>query len=204
MAVAPLAFVAVTVKAPATPAVVVEGNTDVLALSHGHWDHWGGLGGLLRAYRRTMKKNLTFYGGEDHFLPRFTQRGTDRISMGRLHRDEIEIRRGFKEDIWDPSLPAPKPIARRRVRLEVDERLTVEHDVALARELVAADHAQRRRLAAPGRPEEDHEFLVLDREVEVLHRHGAFELLPEPFDLDPCQGPRESSSFVIDLYRSAA
>jgi len=79
---------------------------DVLALSHGHWDHWGGLGGLLRAYRRVMKKHLTFYGGEDHFLPRFTQRGTDRISMGRLHRDEIE-----RYDIRIESVRAPLMIA---------------------------------------------------------------------------------------------
>ena len=33
------------------------------------------------------------------------------------HRDEIEIRRGYKEDIWDPSAPPPLPaIAPRRRR----------------------------------------------------------------------------------------
>ena len=41
-------------------------------------------------------------------------------------RDEVEFRRCFKEDIWDPALPPPPPIARRRVRLEVPERLTAE------------------------------------------------------------------------------
>src|SRR5204862_115005 len=30
------------------------------------------------------------------------------------HRDEIELRRVHKEEIWDPSYPAPPPIARRR------------------------------------------------------------------------------------------
>ena len=30
------------------------------------------------------------------------------------HRDEIEMRRVHKEEIWDPSYPAPLPIARRR------------------------------------------------------------------------------------------
>jgi N-methylhydantoinase A len=44
-------------------------------------------------------------------------------------RDEIEMRRCYKEDIWDPSLPAPTPIARRRVRLEIDERMTAEGEV---------------------------------------------------------------------------
>ncbi|HET8530167.1 MAG TPA: MBL fold metallo-hydrolase [Methylomirabilota bacterium] len=82
------------------------GSIDALALSHGHWDHWGGLAGMLRTYRRAMKKNLTFYGGEDHFLPRFNQRGADRISMGRLHRDEIE-----RYDIRVESVRAPLMIA---------------------------------------------------------------------------------------------
>ena len=46
-------------------------------------------------------------------------------------RDEIEMRRCFKEDIWDPSYPAPEPIARRRVRLEITERVTSEGTVDL-------------------------------------------------------------------------
>ncbi|HWE70786.1 MAG TPA: hydantoinase/oxoprolinase family protein [Acidimicrobiales bacterium] len=44
-------------------------------------------------------------------------------------RDEIEFRRCFKEDIWDPAAPPPAPIARRRVRLEIAERITAEGEV---------------------------------------------------------------------------
>ena len=66
------------------------GAIDALALSHGHWDHFGGLLGFLRTYRPAMKKPLTFHGGADHFLPRWNQRGADRVSMGRLYREEIE------------------------------------------------------------------------------------------------------------------
>ena len=44
-------------------------------------------------------------------------------------RDEIEFRRCFKEDIWDPALGPPEPIARRRVRLEVRERITAEGEI---------------------------------------------------------------------------
>lgn len=51
------------------------------------------------------------------------------LIVTRGFRDEIEFRRCYKEDIWDPTLPAPAPIARRRVRLEVDERLTAEGEV---------------------------------------------------------------------------
>ena len=45
------------------------------------------------------------------------------------HRDEIEMRRVHKEEIWDPSYPAPPPIARRRARIPIPERLSFEGDV---------------------------------------------------------------------------
>jgi len=51
------------------------------------------------------------------------------LLVTRGFRDEIEMRRCYKEDIWDPTLPAPYPIARRRVRLEVDERMNAEGEV---------------------------------------------------------------------------
>src|SRR5436190_22629818 len=38
-------------------------------------------------------------------------------------RDEIELRRGWKEDIWDPTAPPPPQIVPRRYRLPVDGRL---------------------------------------------------------------------------------
>ena len=47
------------------------------------------------------------------------------------HRDEIELRRGFKEDIWDPALPPPAPIAPRRRRIGVPERLDYEGKVVV-------------------------------------------------------------------------
>src|SRR5437763_2513863 len=47
------------------------------------------------------------------------------------HRDEIEMRRVHKEEIWDPSYPAPFQIARRRCRIPIPERLDYEGDVIL-------------------------------------------------------------------------
>jgi N-methylhydantoinase A len=44
-------------------------------------------------------------------------------------RDEIEMRRCYKEDIWDPALGPPEPIAKRRVRLEIAERMTAEGEI---------------------------------------------------------------------------
>ncbi len=39
------------------------------------------------------------------------------------HRDEIELRRCHKEEIWDPNYPGPLPIARRRARIPIRERM---------------------------------------------------------------------------------
>jgi N-methylhydantoinase A len=45
------------------------------------------------------------------------------------HRDEIEMRRVHKEEIWDPSYPAPPPIARRRARIPIPERMSFKGEV---------------------------------------------------------------------------
>jgi N-methylhydantoinase A len=42
------------------------------------------------------------------------------------HRDEIEMRRCHKEEIWDPAAPAPFAIARRRQRIAIPERMDSE------------------------------------------------------------------------------
>ena len=44
-------------------------------------------------------------------------------------RDEIEYRRGFKEDIWDVRLPAPLEITPRRRRLTVPERILFDGSI---------------------------------------------------------------------------
>jgi N-methylhydantoinase A len=47
------------------------------------------------------------------------------------HRDEIELRRCHKEEIWDPNYPGPIPIARRRARIPIPERMDFEGNVLL-------------------------------------------------------------------------
>src|SRR5256886_7851566 len=53
------------------------------------------------------------------------------LLVTRGHRDEIELRRVHKEEIWDPSYPAPPPIARRRARIPIPERVDFEGNVVL-------------------------------------------------------------------------
>ncbi len=59
-------------------------------------------------------------------------------------RDELELRRGFKEDIWDVRLLPPKPIAPRRRRLTVPERILADGSVHTALDEEAARKAVRR------------------------------------------------------------
>jgi N-methylhydantoinase A len=60
------------------------------------------------------------------------------------HRDEIEIRRGYKESIWDPALPPPNPICPRRQRYGVPERLDFEGNVVTPLDEDAVRRALRR------------------------------------------------------------
>ncbi len=73
---------------------------DLIALSHGHWDHFGGMLTFLRHHRPAMRRDLVFYGGHDHFLPRWNQRDEERVFMGRLDRDALER--------WDVRVELPR------------------------------------------------------------------------------------------------
>jgi N-methylhydantoinase A len=65
------------------------------------------------------------------------------------HRDEIDIRRGYKENIWDPSFPPPVPIAPRRRRFGVPERLDFRGQLVKPLDEEAVRRAAR-RLAKQG------------------------------------------------------
>jgi N-methylhydantoinase A len=64
-------------------------------------------------------------------------------------RDELELRRGFKEDIWDVRLAPPVPIIPRRRRLGVPERMRFDGSVHTPLDEDAARVAIR-RLAKQG------------------------------------------------------
>ncbi|HVH05348.1 MAG TPA: hydantoinase/oxoprolinase family protein [Myxococcota bacterium] len=64
-------------------------------------------------------------------------------------RDELELRRGYKEDIWDVRLPAPPALVPRRRRLGVPERVRFDGSVHEPLDETAAREALR-RLARQG------------------------------------------------------
>lgn len=74
------------------------GKISAMALSHGHFDHWGGLIGFLKQYRNSIPKGIPLYVGEETFSRRFAVRPSDKEpqDIGALDRKEIE-KLGFVE-----------------------------------------------------------------------------------------------------------
>jgi N-methylhydantoinase A len=59
-------------------------------------------------------------------------------------RDELELRRGYKEDIWDVRLPPPRALVPRRRRLGVPERIRFDGSVHTPLDEAAARRALQR------------------------------------------------------------
>ena len=94
------------------------------------------------------------------------------------HRDEIEMRRVHKEQIWDPSYPAPFPIARRRSRIPIPERVDFEGQVLLPldEDAVRAGIRRLRQLGA-----ESFAVMFLFSFVNPAHERRARELILEEY-----------------------
>jgi 7,8-dihydropterin-6-yl-methyl-4-(beta-D-ribofuranosyl)aminobenzene 5'-phosphate synthase len=68
------------------------GKIDSMILSHGHFDHWGGLMPFLDKHRDAMHPDMTIYaGGEDNFCHRYNRAGAggDLADYGVLDRRDI-------------------------------------------------------------------------------------------------------------------
>ena len=93
-------------------------------------------------------------------------------------RDEMDIRRGYKEDIWDAALPAPEPIVRRRVRIAVPERIDADGNV-----VVPLDEEAVRKAAARSRAlgVESIAISFLHSFVNRAHEDRARELVRDEF-----------------------
>jgi 7,8-dihydropterin-6-yl-methyl-4-(beta-D-ribofuranosyl)aminobenzene 5'-phosphate synthase len=67
------------------------GAIDAWGLSHGHFDHWGGLTEILKQNRSRIRKDTPLYVGEEAFAHRYTLRPSGELTdIGRLDRAEIE------------------------------------------------------------------------------------------------------------------
>ena len=122
-------------------------------------------------------------------------------------RDELEYRRGYKEDIWDVRLAPPKPIAPRRRRLTVPER--VLHDGSIHKPLdEEAVRAACRKLRKQGvesvaisflfsfvNPEhEKRAKAIVAQEMQGAHISAGHEVLPRAPEYD------RTSTTVVNAY----
>ena len=94
------------------------------------------------------------------------------------HRDEIEMRRVHKEEIWDPSYPAPPPIARRRARIPIPERLDFRGEVRLPLDEEAVRRGVQRLRALGVRSVA---IMFLFSFVNPAHERRAAEIVREEF-----------------------
>ena len=122
-------------------------------------------------------------------------------------RDEIEYRRGYKEDIWDVRLEAPQQITPRRRRLTVPER--VLHDGAVHKPLDEAALREACRklrlqnvesvaisfLFSFANPEHERRAKeIVQQEIQNAHVSVSHEVLPRAPEYD------RTSTTVVNAY----
>ena len=90
--------------------------------------------------------------------------------------------------------------------LDLVHEVAVEPELAPARQVDAGEHEEARRFSTARRPEQRHEFPVLDRQGHLGDDHGIAEALHDVAELDP-RHRRQPFTPPIDIcirYRCAA
>ncbi len=71
------------------------GKLEALALSHGHFDHWGGLISLLNSKKSEMRLGIPLYYGENAFMERYEKAPDGKVrNLSALSRSDI-VKLGF-------------------------------------------------------------------------------------------------------------
>jgi 7,8-dihydropterin-6-yl-methyl-4-(beta-D-ribofuranosyl)aminobenzene 5'-phosphate synthase len=101
-------------------------NIDALIVSHGHFDHYGGLMGFLGRYRDSLPKDIKLYaGGEDNFCHRVLPTGTVGMfsDFGYLDRRALAAKNVAVVLCESPTVIGGHAFTTGQVRRRTDERI---------------------------------------------------------------------------------
>jgi 7,8-dihydropterin-6-yl-methyl-4-(beta-D-ribofuranosyl)aminobenzene 5'-phosphate synthase len=100
------------------------GTLDALVLSHGHYDHFGGMAGFLRQHKAKLKHGLPLYvGGEDCFCSREWTAGPTKGNFGVIDRTALEEAKLTVTYAQGPSLVADHAFTTGQIGLNSFEKL---------------------------------------------------------------------------------